>query len=189
MLSFESTWWTLNICRFMPLQLNNVSDFHFNYITLLKLCIFMLFLLLFSCSVMSNSLRPRELQHAWLPCPSLSPGAYSNSCPLSQSCHPAILSSVVPFSSCLLFFPALGCFSISQLFVSCGQSIVASVSASALPMNIQDWVPLGWTGLISIKSKRFPRVFSNTTVWKHQFFNVYSLWYNSHIHTWLLKKP
>ena len=173
----------------MQLQLNNVSDFHFNSFTLLKLCIFMLFLLLFSCSVVSNSLQPCGLQHTRLPCPSRSPGACSNSRPLSKWCHQAILSSVVPFSSCLLFSPASGCFSICRLFASCSQSIWASVSASVLPMNIQDWLPLGLTGLISLKSRGFPRVFSNTTVWKHQFFNTHSLWYNSHIHTWLLEKP
>ena len=107
-------------------------------------------LLLFTHSVMSNSLWPHGLQHARPPCPSPSPGACSNSCPLSQWCHPAISSSVIPFSSCLQSFPASGSFLTSWLFTSGGQSIGASASASVLPMNIQDWFPLGWTGWISL---------------------------------------
>ena len=109
--------------------------------------------LLFTHSVMSNSLWPHGLQHTRLPCPSPSPGACSNSCPLSQWCHPTISSSVVPFSSCLQSFPASGSFQMSQFFTSGGQSIGASASASVLLMNIQDWFPLGWTGLISLQSK------------------------------------
>ena len=105
-------------------------------------------MLLFSRSVMSNSLRPHGLQHATLPCPSPSPRAWSNSCPLSQCCHPTISSSVVPFSSCPQSLPASGSFQMSQLFVSGGQSIGASASVSVLPMNIQGWFPLGLTGLI-----------------------------------------
>ena len=107
----------------------------------------------FSCSVLSDSLRPRELQHARPPCPSPTPGVYSNSCPLSQWCHPIILSLVVPFSSCLQSFPASESFQMSQFFASGGQSIVVSASTSVLPMNIQDWFTLGWTGWISLQSK------------------------------------
>ena len=143
----------------------------------------------FSHSVMSDSLRPHGLQHARLPYPSPTPGACSNSCPLNQWCHPAISSSVVPFSSCPQSFPESGSFPISHFFTSDGQSIGASASASVLPMNIQDWFPLGWTGWISWLSKGLSRVFSNTTVKKHQFFStLLSLWSSSHIHTWLLEK-
>ena len=132
-----------------------------------------------SCLVVSDSLRLRGLQHTRLPCPSLSPRACSNSCPLNRRCHPTILSSVVPFSSCLQSFPASGSFPMSQFFTSGGQSIGVSASASVLPMNIQDWSPLGWTGLISLQSKGLSRVFSNTTVQKHQFFSAQlSLWSN-----------
>ena len=137
-----------------------------------------------SCSVVCNSLRLRGLQHARLLCPSPTPGAYSNSCPLSQWCHATISSSVVLFSSCPQSFLASGSFQMSRLFTSGGQSIGTSASASVLPMNIQDWFPLGWTGLISLQSKGFSRVFSNTTVQKHQFFGAQlSLCSNSHIHT------
>ena len=142
----------------------------------------------FSCSVVSNSLRHHGLQHARLPCPLLTPRACSNSCPSSQWCHPTISSSVVPFSSCPQSFPASGSFQMSQLFTSGGQSIGAS--ASVLPMNIQDWFSLQLTGLISLQSKGLSRVFSNTTVQKHQFFRAQlSSQSNSHIHTWLLEKP
>ena len=107
-----------------------------------------------------------------------------------ESVMPSISSSVVPFSSCLQSFPVSGSFQISQLFVLGGQSIGVSVSTSVLPMNIQDWFPIGWTGLISLQSKGLSRVFSNTTVQKHQFFGTQlSLWSHSHIHTWLLEKP
>ena len=123
--------------------------------------------LLLSHSVMSNSLRPHGLQHARLPCPSPTPGACSNSCPLSWWCHPTTSSSVTPFSSCPQSFPASGSFPMSQLFASGAQSTGASASASALPMNIQDWFPLGWTSWISLQSKGLSRIFSNTTVWKH----------------------
>ena len=126
----------------------------------------------FSCSVMSNSLRPHGLQHARLPCPSPTPRAYSNSCPLSQWCHPTISSSVIPFSSCLQSFPASGSFPVSQFFASGGQSIGVSALASVLLMNIQGWFPLGWTGWISLQSKGLWRVFSNTTVQKHQIFGA-----------------
>ena len=116
----------------------------------------------FSCSVMSDSLWPHGLQHARLTCPSPTPGAYSNLCPSNYWCHPTILSSAVPFSSCLQSFPASGSSQMSQSFASGGQSTGAS--ASVLPMNIQDWFPLGWTSWISLQSKRLSRVFSNTTV-------------------------
>ena len=126
------------------------------------------------------------LQHARRPCPSPSSGACTNSCPLSQWCHPTILSPVIPFSFCLQSFLASGSFLMSQLFASGGQNIGAS--ASVLPMNIQDLFPLGMTGLISLKSKELSGVFSNTTVQKHQFFGSQpSLWSNSLIHTWLLE--
>ena len=121
----------------------------------------------FSRSVMSDSLRPHESQHARPPYPSPTPRVHSNSHPSSQWCHPAISPSVVPFSSCLQSFPASGSFAMSQLFASGGQSIGILVSASVLPMNTQDWSPLGWTGWISLQSKGLWRVFSNTTVQKH----------------------
>ena len=143
-----------------------------------------------SRSVVSDSLWPHGLQHARPPCSSPIPRACSNSCTLSQWCHLTISSSVVPFSSCLQSFPASGSFPMSQFFTSDGQSIRVSASASVLPMNIQDWFPLGWTGWLSLQSKGLLRVFSNTTVRKHQFFSAQlSLWSNSHIHTWLLEKP
>ena len=123
----------------------------------------------FSCSVMSDSLWPHELQHARPPCPSPTPRVYPNSCASSQWCHPAISSSVVPFSSCLQSFPASWSFQMSQFFASGVQSIGVSVLASVLPMNIQDWFPLGLIGWISLQSKGLSRVFSNTTVQKHQF--------------------
>ena len=136
-----------------------------------------------------DSLRPHGLQHAKPPCPSPTPEACSNSCPLSQWCHPTISSSVVPFSSCLQSFPASRSFQKSQFFTSGGQSIGASASASVLPINIQDWFPLGRTSLLSLQSKGLSRVFSNITVQKHQFFGTQlSLWSNSHIHAWLLEK-
>ena len=126
----------------------------------------------FSHSVMSDSLKPHGLQHTRLPCPSPTAGACSNSCPLSRWCHPTISSSVVPFTSCLQSFLASGSFPVSQFFTSGGQSIGVSASASVLPMNIQDWFPLGWTDLISLQSKGLSRVFSNTKVQRHQFFGA-----------------
>ena len=122
-----------------------------------------------SRSVVSDSLRPHELQHARPPCPSPTPRVHPNPCPLSRWCHPTISSSVIPFSSCLQSFPALGSFQMNQLFASGGQSIGVSASTSVLPINTQDWSPLGWTGWISLQSKG---VFSNTTVQKHQFFGA-----------------
>ena len=126
----------------------------------------------FSRSVVSNSLRPHEPQHARPPCPSPTPRVHPNPCPLSWWCHPTISSSVVPFTSCSESFPASGSFPMSQLFTSFDQSIGVSASASFLPMNTQDWSPLGWTGWISLESKGLSRVFSNTTVQKHQFFGA-----------------
>ena len=144
--------------------------------------------LLSSHSVTSNSLQPHGLLLARLPSPSLSPGVCSDSCPLSPWCHPTISSSVAPFSSCLQSFPASGSFPVSWLFTSGSQSIAAS--ASVLPVNIQGWFPLGFNGLISLLFKELSRVFSSTTVQKHQFFGAQpSLWSNSHICTWLLEKP
>ena len=144
----------------------------------------------FSRSVMSGSLRPHGLQHAMPPCPSPTPGAGSHSCPSSRWCHPAISSSVNPFSSCLQSLPAFGTFPMSHFFTSVGQSIGVSTSASVLPVNTQDWSPLGWTGWISLQSKGLSRVFANTTVQKHQFFGAQlSSQSNTHIHTWPLEKP
>ena len=142
-----------------------------------------------SCSVMSDSLLPHGLQHARLLCPSPTPRACSNSCPLSQWCHPTISSTVVPFS-CLQSFPASGSFPMNQFFASGGQNIGVSASTLVLPMNIQNWFLLRLTGLISLQSKGLSRVFSNTTVQKHQFFGTQpSLWSNSHVRAWLLEKP
>ena len=124
---------------------------------------------LFSRSVVSNSLRPHEPQHARPPCPSPTPRVHPNPSSLSQWCHPTILSSVVPFSSCPQSFPASGSFQMSHFFVSAGQRIGVSASTSVLPINTQDWSPLGWTGWISLQSKGLSRVFSNTTVQRHQF--------------------
>ena len=124
----------------------------------------------FSRSVVSDSLWPHEPQHSRPPYPSPTPRVYPNPCPSSRWCHPAISSSVIPFSSCPQSFPASGSFQMSQFFASGGQSIGASASASVLPMNTQDWSPLGWTSWISLQSKGLSRVFSNTTVQKYQFF-------------------
>ena len=126
----------------------------------------------FSLSIVSNSLQPHELQHARPPYPSPTAGVHPNPCPLSQWCHPTISSSVIPFASCPQSFSASGSFQMSQLFASGGQSTGASASTSVLPMNIQDWSPLGWTGWISLQSKGLSRVFSNTTVQKYQFFGA-----------------
>ena len=140
-----------------------------------------------SRSVVSDSLRHHGLQNARLPCPSPAPEGCSNSCPLSQWCHPTTSSSVVPFSTHLQFFPVSGSFPVSQFFASGGQSI-GSFSLSVSPsVNIWDWFPLGRTGSISLQFKGLSRVFSNTTIQKHQFSFLYSP--SSHIHTWLLEKP
>ena len=165
--------------------------------------VFFLISVQFSHSVVSNYLRLHESQHARPPCPSPTPGVYPNSCPSGRWCHPAISSSVVPFSSCPQSLPASRSFPMSQLFtwVSVmpnavipdtwgGQSIGVSASASVLPMNIQGWFPLGCTGWISLQSKGLSRVFSNTTVQRHQFLSAQpSSQSNSHIHTWPQEKP
>ena len=143
----------------------------------------------FSLSVVFNSLQAHRLQHARPLCPSPTPGVFSNSCPLSRWCHPTISSFVVPFSSCPQSFPASGSFQKSQYFESGSQSIGVSASASVLPMNIQNRFPLRWTGWMSLQFKGLSRVFSSTTVWKQQFFSTQpSLWSNTHMCTWLLKK-
>ena len=126
----------------------------------------------FCRSVVSDSLQPHGLQHASLPCPSTMPGTYSNSRASRRWCSSTISSSVVPFSSCLQSFPTSGSFPMSRFFTSGGKSTGVSASPSVLPMNIQDWFPLGWTGWIPLRSKGLSRVFSNTTVQKHQFFGT-----------------
>ena len=153
-----------------------------------SICVWVCQSVQFSHSVVPNTLRPHGLQHSRLPCPLPTPGAWSNSCPLNQWCHPTNTSSVIAFSSHLQSFPASGSFPVSQLFASGGQSFGAS--ASVHPMNVQQWFSLGLTGLISLLAKGLSRVFFSTTVWKHQFFTAQpSLWSNSHSHTWLLEKP
>ena len=138
----------------------------------------------------SNFLQPCGLQHARFPCSSPTLRDCSNSCPSSWWCHPTISSYVIPFSSCLQSFPTSGSLQMSQFFASGSQCIRVSASTSVLPMHIQDWFPLGLTGLISLQSKGLSRLLSNTTVQKHQFFGAQLfLWSNSHIHTWLLEKP
>ena len=144
----------------------------------------------FSHSVVSDSLRPHESQHARPPCPSPTPRVYSNSCPSSRWCHPAIFSSVIPFSSCPQSLPASESFPMSQLITWGSQSTGVSASASVLPVNTQDWSPLGWTCWISLQSKGLSSIFSNTIVQKHQFFSAQlSSQSNPHIHTWPLEKP
>ena len=143
-----------------------------------------------SRSVVSDSLRPHESQHAKPPCPSPTPGVHSDSYPSSQWCHPAISSSVIPFSSCPHSLPASEPFPMSQIFASGGQSTGVSALASFLPKKSQGWSPSEWTGWLFLQSKGLSRVFSNTTVQKHQFFGTQlSLLSNSHIHTWPLEKP
>ena len=144
----------------------------------------------FSHSVVSDSLRPHESQHARPPCPTPTPGIHPNSCPSSWWCHPAISSSVVPFSSCPQSLPASESFPMSQLFTWGGQSTGVSALVSVLPKNTKDWSPLEWIGWISFQSKGLSRVFSNTMVQKHQFFGAQlSSQYNSQIHTRPLEKP
>ena len=144
----------------------------------------------FSRSVLFDSFQPHESQHARPPCPSSTLAIHSKSCPSSPWCYPAISSSVIPFSSCLQSLPVSGSFPMSQLFTSGGQNTGVSASALVLPMNTQDWSPLGWTGWISLQSKGLSRVFSNTTLQKHQFFGTQlSSQSNSHIQTWPLEKP
>ena len=143
----------------------------------------------FSRSVVSDSFRPHESQHARPTCPSPTPGVYPNPCPSSLWCHPAISSSVIPFSSCPQYLPASESYPMNQLFAWGGQSTGVSALASFLPKNTQGWSPLGWTGWISLQSKGLSRVFSSTTVQKHQFFGAQlSSQSNSHVHTWLLEK-
>ena len=144
----------------------------------------------FSLSVVSDSLRPHESQHARPPCPSPTPRVHSDSCPSSRWWHPAISTSVVHFSSCPQSLPASGSFPMSQLFAWGGQSTGVSASASVLPMNTQDWSPLGWTGWIFLQSKELSGVFSNITVQKHQFCSAQlSSQSDSHIHTWPQETP
>ena len=139
-------------------------------------CIFQFSSVQFSCSIVSDSLQSHEPQHLRPLCPSPTPRVHPNPCPLSQWCHPTISSSVIPFSSCPQSFPASWSFLMSQLFTSGGQSTGVSAPASVLPINIQDWSPWGWTGWIYLQSKRLSRVFSNTTVQKHQFFGTQLSW-------------
>ena len=144
----------------------------------------------FSCSVVSNSLRPHEIQHTRPPCPSPTPGVHSDSRPSTRWCIPAISSSVVPFSSCPQSLPASESFPMSQLFTWSGQSTGVSALALFLPKKSQGWSPSEWTGWISLQSKGLSRVFSNITVQKHQFFGAQlSSQSNSHIHIWPLEKP
>ena len=152
--------------------------------------LFQMYSVKFSHSVVSDSLRPHELQHARPPCSSPTPGVHSDSRPLSQWCHPAISSSIIPFSSCPQSLPASESFPMSQLFTWGGQNTGVSALASVLPKNTQDWSPLEWTGWISLQFKGLWRVFSNTTVQRHQFFSAQpSSQSNSHIHTWPQGKP
>ena len=158
-------------------------------LTILFKLLFSIYQFISSVTQLCLTLQPHALQHTRPPCPSPTPGVHSNSRPLSWWCHPAISSSVVPFSSHLWSFPVSRSFPVSQLFTSGGQSIRVSALASVLPMNIQDWFLLGWTGWLSLQSKELSRVFSNTTVQKHQFFSAQlSSQSNSHVHTWLLEK-
>ena len=144
----------------------------------------------FSRSVVSDSLQPHESQHSMSPCPSPTPGVYPDSHPLSQWCHPAISSSVIPFFSCPQYLPTSKSFPMSQFFAWGGQSTAAIALASFLPKKSQGWSPSEWTGWISLQSKGLSRIFSNTTVQKHQFFGAQpSSQSNSHIHTWPLEKP
>ena len=171
----------------MFLKFNSVSFVSENFVQS-EVCI--VGLLQFSRWVVSDSLRPHESQHARPHCPSQTPGVYSNSCPSSRWCHPVISSSAVPFSSCPQFLPASGSFPMSQFFAWGGQSTGVSALASVLPMNTQDWSPIGGTGWISLQSRGLSRVFSNTTVQKHPFFGAQlSSPSNSHIHTRPLEKP
>ena len=166
-----STYWTLVKCPFMAVptrDMHKISKGQTNYVSDWS----NLNSVQFSHSVMSNSLWPHEPQHARTPCPSPTAGVHKNPCPLSQWCHPTISFSVVPFSSRLQSFPASRSFQMSQLFLSGGQSIGVSASTSLLQMNTQDWSPLRWTGWISLQSRGLSRVFSNTTVQKHQFFGA-----------------
>ena len=154
--------WLSHVCVFCIIVIFRITSPFNNYFSSVQ----------FICSAVSDSLQPHGLQHTRLPCPSPTPGAYSNSCPSRQWCHSTISSSIVPFSSRLQSFPALGSFPRRQFFASGGQSIGVSASTSVIPVNIQDWFPLGLTGLISLQSKGLSTVFSSTTVQKHQFFGA-----------------
>ena len=179
-LQLKSSTLVLRLFQWDPVKLIVLINCYWNLhkSLLFSTIFFMVFLLLvqFSRSVVSNSLRPHELQHARPPCLSPTPGIHPNSGALSRWCHPAISSSVIPFSSCPQSLPASESFPMSQLFAWGGQSTGVSASASVLPMNIQDWSPLGWTGWISLQSKGLARVFSNTIVQKHQFFGAHFLY-------------
>ena len=170
----RSWWWTWKpgMQRVVHDWTTELTDWSI-YLSWYLFCLTISIFCQFSCSVMSDCLQIHGLQHTRLPCPSPTPGAYSNSSPLSRWCHPTISSSVVPFSSHLQSFPPSGSFPMSQFFTSRGQSIGVSASASVLPMNIQDWFPLGWTGWISLQSKGHSSIFSNTTIQKHQFFSTH----------------
>ena len=173
MMFYFSSWANSFLLTLMSIIQRNLSLFFIVIGSFTSLCFIIVFSSVqFSRSVVSDSLRPREQQHARRPCPSPTPGVYSNSCPLSQWCHPTISSSIVPFSSCLQSFPNSGSFQMSQLFSWGGPNIGVSASTSVLPMNTQVWFPLGWTGWISLQSKGLSRVFSNTTVQQHQFFGT-----------------
>ena len=180
---YSEALWTLTIGGYLPfitdveIHLHSTLNVQFSSVQ-------------FSRSVVSDSLRPHESQHPRPPCPSPSPGVHSDSRPLSLWCHPVISSSVVPFSSFPQYLPASESFPMSQLFSWGGQSTGASALASFLPKKSQGWSPSEWTGCISLQSKGLSRVFSNTTVQKHQFFGAQpSSQSNSHIHTWPLEKP
>ena len=162
----KAVWYFVKLTIIVFWFLNNMIFMH------CMICRLLFSSVQFSHLVMSNSLQTYGLQHARFPCPSPTTRVYSNSSPLSWWCHPTISSSVIPVSSCLQSFPASGSVQMSQLFASGGQSIGVSASASVLPVNIQAWFPLGWSGWISLQSKGLSRVFSNTTVQKHQFFGV-----------------
>ena len=161
-----------NNMGYSPISFCSLSEIHLFLRIMLTMETFIRTLFQFSCSVVSDSLWPHELQHARPPCPSPTPRVYPNSCSSSQWCHPVISSSVIPFYSCPQSFPASGSLPMSQFVASGGQSIGVSASTSVLPMNTQDWSPLGWTGWLSLQSKGLSRVFSNTTVQKHQFFGA-----------------
>ena len=172
-----SYWFRMILWKEFPLLLPLKKVLNWNLVDL-QCCASFRCSVQFSHSVVSDSLWPHGLQHTRLPCPSPAPGACSNSCPSSQWCHPTISSSVVLFSSCPQSCPASGSFTVSQFFTSCGQSIRNLASASVLPMNIQDWFPLGFTGLISLQSKGLSRIFSNSTAQKHMERVTY-LWSDS----------
>ena len=180
-------------CERAALQMKTIkhTEFCMGYSYVVELCFNIFFnSVQFSRSVMSNSLQPHELQHTRPPCPSPTPRVHSDLRPSSQWCHPPMSSSVVPFSSCPQSLPASESFPMSQPFTWGGQSTGVSALASFLPKNTQDWSPLEWTASISLQFKRLSRVFSNTTVQKHQFFGAQlSSQYNSHIRTWPLEKP